>query len=811
MSRQHPSQPRSRISFRITRILAVLGAIALVAGTGIAGAASASAVSTFTVSGTVPTDFHGVGSVLVVEFAWDTSVDDWVEGPSTTTADIATGAFSLALPISKRYTLGFIADRMPYLPTVLGGLDDLPTSDALGASVFTSSGAAEVLGAVTLTPAYVLQGVVTAPDHTPLADADVFATDADGDEYDTGTRSDGSYYLPVPATSELWTIGVDADDYAETYYPGTDDESAAEQIALSSATVEFDGLDFSAVPTKATLTGDFTHDREAEVYLYKLTGPGGTVTSSVPVGGDNVGDSFFEFDSLPIGDYALGLRDPDTGAWIPWTKYTGNGGGTGGPTSCLLPITVTGEEDIDLGDVTLGGAAGSTCSAPWDPTTTHDYTGHILNMVAGQHVSAWLYVVKDGQFIPVNDATVDDTAGGSLGDFSIPGISGAGVYVVYFEMDSDDSPFLDTWSDGTDATVDPDGDSVASTNPIPGDADYALPGLNLTEAALLTGTVLDSSGHPVAGADVEADQSDLGDYYTDVLTNSSGHYTLRVSPGWDYYLSASASGYRTQYWQDAATENQALSVSVESGGPDPTPYDFTLAASTTSIVGLVIRVDPDSGPLSSFPSLTANLYRHTGGKWKLVTSQTAADFEGLANEFQFPENPSKSLTPGDYRLRFRTPAKWLPLLGYDEADINGDPRLVDGPVCYVSINNVVAHQEREVEAIVDATDTKTKCHAQTNPASSHASSTQPGWVTEALASDFSSADAASTSTPTPTPTVTPSEEPSSSPSLSSSSSPSPAANANTAGADLSWLIWLIAGIVLACIIALIIVMIVRRR
>ena len=799
MNRLRPRARQTFVSSRPHRLIAALGAIALVLGTVLLGAVPASASSTFTVTGTVPTGSGG--SVEVVDLVWDASASAFVPGSVAVLADTTTGAFSFMLPAgTPRYTVGFIPDHLPYLPTILGGLTEPPTSDALSASVFAgAAGSTKAFGAVSLLPAGVIQGTVTSSaDGTPIVGGDVEAFDADGDVFDATTGADGSYYLAVSDSPEDYEISLDADGFIESFYPGVEDENHDTTVDLDAGnSFTATGIDFTADPEEASILGDFGTG-EAEVYLYSMSG--GAVTSSIPVQSDDSAENSLEFDNVAPGDYGIALRDSATGKWIPWDSYTGSAGvpaATGGPTSCIIDVTITGTTSVDLGSVKLGGASTSTCSAPWGSASS--YSGQVTNMAAGASVSAWLYYVQgDGTLDAVNRSEV-----AADGTYSIDGVSAPGQYIVYFEIDTPTEPFLDTWSDGLDAddsdtlaTVIADTPAITTTNQDSPGHDVVLFG-----ASFLSGTV-ESNGLPLAGADVEAANSSES-IVQDVTTGSDGSYLLRVAPGTDYLVAVYDNGFTTQYWDDVTDPQDATLVLGKTAGQTTSGIDFSMQGIGTAIDGFVIRVDSGSEQLQpDFARLTAYLYKHEDGYWKKVSSESATDFEGEFNLFEFPSGAT-ALAPGSYRLRFESPAGWVAFSEYAEStslDSGADPMDVVGPTCYVSVSDLVANEQRGVVAAVDIDDTTTKCHGEPGPtAASIRQPTTASWVTAASAS-------VPTATPTPTPTPTPTS--SSAPVSTPSPSPTPRA---APGADLAWVFWLVGGLIAAGIVVLLAIILFRRR
>jgi hypothetical protein len=289
----------------------------------------------------------------------------------------------------------------------------------------------------------------------------------------------------------------------------------------------------------------------------------------------------------------------------------------------------------------------------------------------------------------------------------------------------------------------------------------------------------------------------------DATTASDGSYLVRVAPGAEYYVIASAQGFIDQFWNQATDALDATSVLGPPAGETTGDIDFAMDSNGQEIDGFVIRLDSTNDEQDPpFANLTAYLYKFTGGLWKKVTSQSATSTDGVFNYFDFLSSGSL-LSPGSYRLEFATPAGWQPISDYAESssfDLGADPSEVVGPVCYVSVSHLLAGEERLVVAGIDIADTKTKCHGEPGPSgSSIRRPTTASWVT-----------AASTTTPTATPTPTPTPTPTSAPVSSPSPSPTPAPSGSP-GANLAWLFWLVGALVAAGVIALVVVILVRPR
>lgn len=798
---------------RARRFIAGLVAFAFVAASVLLGSAPATAVTTITVSGVIPA---AARADMTVD-AYVSTGSSWAPSGSAHSVNPTTGAFSFTLTKStKHYTLAFMAGRVPFLDTVLGGLDDLPTSSALGSSVFSAAADADV-GTVDLLSAGVIEGTITSStDGSAIGDADVFAQTTAGSpggagEYvtDDYTLSDGSYYLKL-AAGQGYAIGVDADGYNSANYATTVTPSSANNDHVA-------GIDLVMDPTGPSIHGAFFDDNSGgwgnppagapqyEAYLYAVDGSG-NATSSIPVQGSGSASSIFDFGPIDPGNYGIAFRDPSTGAWVPWLSYAGSQGTpgqSGSQTSCLLPLTATLNNDIDFGKVTLGA---TPCAAPFPAAAP--FSGHVTNYDGHSSVMATLYFVDPnylpefdyydlGPLRPVNKALVDPN-----GDYSIPGVSTAGKYVVYFTA-SDTSPFMDTWLGGFNSASSAGLDSAVAAAPVI--ADSAASSGNdvaLIESATISGTVRiggTATRNAEVGAFSGSSADDTAPQYGPVLTNSAGHYTLRVAAGTTYTVVAYKSSYLVQYYDRAATPDAATPV-LASAGSVASGIDFALFQPPTAIIGIVFDMNsPSADPI---PGLRASLYKKTTGYWKKTEAEDITPLSGLGNVFVFPNTQrtdptsNSSLKPGSYRVRISLNGHWVPLATYILVDVlNGDAHIVNGPVCYAQIDDVKAHQTQLVEAALTFDSAHTCAGEPQHAAAVPAVYSVPRAT---FPSDGGSRDASEqpTDVPTALPT-TPTDAPTTAPVPTSDPTTAPVTAAPTSFlGGVGWVIWVAIGVLL---------------
>ena len=552
----------------------------------------------------------------------------------------------------------------------------------------------------------------------------------------------------------------------------------------------------NASGTSAFVDGSFGSGRQAVASLYTLTG--GAVTSSIPFASDLVASTSFDFGPLDSGDYGLAFRDPDTGLWIQ-----GNG-------SCLTTFSVADGaiQDVNLGTVTLGNASDALCLPPWGFANT--FSGHITNLPSSAKVEADLIYGSGADVTPVNSSFVS-----SNGDFSVNGVSNAGTYFVLLRI-LDNSPFLDTWSDGSDADA-PFVEPVNAETPTNG-ASITVPDLALLGAATLSGTVRGAHSAGLKDASVVA-QTDDGSFENEAITDAHGAFTLRVLPGATLQLDATANGYDDVFWNGVLNPNQSTPVVAPATAiPSLNSYNFQLTPLPTQVGGLAIGVDNlNSQNPVPLTGLKAELYKKLGGYWKKISVQIGlTDSNDPYVYFDFTQREISALSSGDFRLQFYLPGTgFLPIAQYESASYaqvtaGVTPVPVVGPVCFIPLTGVTSGDEWEVITQFDFSDTTTQCKDQRQPPISTSSvvvSTTPTSVPKNLTLTLPTSTSTSTPTPAPTPSVT--SAPAPSPSTTTGIGLAPSSTASSGGFP-GWLIWVIGAVILVVVIGGGVLLFIRR-
>ncbi|RYB94344.1 hypothetical protein EUA93_08295 [Nocardioides oleivorans] len=198
------------------------------------------------------------------------------------------------------------------------------------------------------------------------------------------------------------------------------------------------------------------------------------------------------------------------------------------------------------------------------------------------HITTGGVDLTDGVYVSVFTLDGDQTVGEEAypdedGNYVVEGVA-PGTYVVTFQV-PDGTYVYEAYNDATQFE-DADPVTVASGESVTGiDADMALSGQ-------ITG-VVESSAGPLADASVGvyAEVSLPGggtdwDYVDGASTNDLGSYEVEGLEAGSYLVDFSADGYQTEYFDDAATIDDAALVEVEGGEATP-DIDAVLAEDAT--------------------------------------------------------------------------------------------------------------------------------------------------------------------------------------------------------------------------------------
>ncbi len=224
-----------------------------------------------------------------------------------------------------------------------------------------------------------------------------------------------------------------------------------------------------------------------------------------------------------------------------------------------------------------------------------------------------------------------------------------GAYIVKASAEGFNSEFYDGFRD------------VAFATPVVVAADSHSTGIDfsLIPRSTISGTVTDgSTGEPIPGAVVEAFKEDV--HFDAALTDagfrakadSSGNYTIENVPAGKYYVVANAERYLPEFWQEAATKQDATPVVVEENSAVD-GIDFTLVTGG-SISGLVAS-SVDSLPISRalvrvFDSNTGRhrrTYTNEQGAYKVGGLPSGSYLVQVIAEGFFPEFYEDASHPGD--------------------------------------------------------------------------------------------------------------------------------------------------------------------
>ena len=410
-------------------------------------------------------------------------------------------------------------------------------------------------------------------------------------------------------------------------------------------------------------------------------------------------------------------------------------------------------------------------------------TGEIDGTVVGEGgspalVGATVTVIDSG------NSVVATAVAGAGGVFTTSPLS-AGAFSLIVHADG---LWIDSYLNVTLNLANPTSGSVGTVELAPG--------------RLISGIVKDAASHqPLADAYVTAVSTTTHLSYFGVAepTKLDGLYEIVVPLDDTYEVNAiDFTGlHYAQYWDhspDCGCAASTLIVVPPGSGPAIDGIDFDLwPVLTTLWVSIFASQDDASHPGGAdYDGLRVELWKKVAGTWKRVYHDVTA-VDGFVDVYGQGD--------GSYRLRFASGGTYVPVQYVDDLGYGPFPISSDG--CYVSLGTQAIDQ---VYGTVIAADLSFDTLAE--PCVGGGAT--PGGPGTPRSSPVTTPDSASSPTPSPSemPTATPSATPTppSSPEPEPTTSPSP----HLASADVSWLFWLLA-ILLVLGVVVAIGVIVRRR
>ena len=254
--------------------------------------------------------------------------------------------------------------------------------------------------------------------------------------------------------------------------------------------------------------------------------------------------------------------------------------------------------------------------------TTLERTGEIRGRVTdatGAGIAGVTAIVWGGNSYVYRTATTD-----VAGDYVVTGL-GTGNFTIFF---SAPSPYRSEYFD--DVTNQADAQLVASGRGMSFTANATL-----ARWSVIEGTVTDTSGAPIGGAHVWANNGSMG-YST--WSGTDGTYELLVGAG-TYKVGYSATGYLTEYFDDATWWSDATPVVVGANATVTVDEDLVRAATITGTV-----TSNGGAPIAN----TAVYATRVG------SSTYGYGYTGIDGTYTIT-----NLVPGDYHIAFYPPSGYL--------------------------------------------------------------------------------------------------------------------------------------------------------
>ena len=408
---------------------------------------------------------------------------------------------------------------------------------------------------------------------TPLGEVDVSAFSETGGGGHTRSRPDGSYIIEGLASGSF-RVRAEAPDrgYASQFYSSTAAYSEATLVPVIVGS-ETAGIDFvllaggSIAGTVLTANpGDPIAGVDVWANSYDGEGQGGGTRTDA--------DGNYEITGLAPGDYRVRAQKHEAGLVGEWYDNTTDWG-----LAARVPVTA--------GEVTLGIdfdlAGGGTISGTV-------YMSDGTTPLAGAEVWAEQYDCcgEGGGALTAADGTYTINGLAPL-DYRVRAQKQGYTFEYYLSTTSHDLSTPVTVVEGVDQP----------------NIDFTL-----DPAGTISGIVTDqSTGEPIANANVWADDFDGEGGGNGTRTKSDGTYVIDSLPTGTYRVAAEKDGYVREYWQDTPGHDSSTPV-VVTAGSEAGGIDFTLEVGG-SISGVV--TDQATGQPIANVDVWADTYDCCGG------------------------------------------------------------------------------------------------------------------------------------------------------------------------------------------------------
>lgn len=388
------------------------------------------------------------------------------------------------------------------------------------------------------------------------------------------------------------------------------------------------------------------------------------------------------------------------------------------------------------------------------------------------------------------------------GTFSFPSTIDSVPYTLSFDPAEINSPVLGSFLRDDGETPVFDDPEFART--IDGTAGQSLTGIEtyLAAASPITGTVTTGGTTPLPGIEVWAENGS-GSFTTYTETDADGRYTLYVRPGMPFVVGADdlTSTYGPMIydgWDGCFCGPVFTPVTAPASSID---FDLRDASEPSTYVQLIGAVGDLGSDLLN--EVEVRLYREDGATWEHVASMTSFDFGLVFLNFGFAIEDLGY----DYRVQF-VDADGVILRVLDGAtspDFITPTTLSPLPACYAEVASLSI--DLLLFALVDPDTSAAACaalDAPVTPPSGGGTGTGNGKPRTSAGSAVASTP---TPTPTPTPTATPTPRPTTEPAPEATDEPE---TAPASAPDLSWLLWVVVGL-LVVLVAGGVILFFRRR
>ena len=444
--------------------------------------------------------------------------------PIDSTTTDSSGSYAIGALSAGSYTIGFFPTQgMNYLSQYYDGQASQANATTLtlsdGDIVQGIDGQLAVGGEIS-------GHVADAVSDTPLQGVTVTANGQTGDGYGTATTDANGDYTIAGLTSDSYNVYFDSQDgsYVNQQYNNEPTDASGNLVAVTTgqATSGIDAAMQPAARISGTVTDASTHVgiERIQATVYGTNGDYINSTETDLNGAYTIG-------GLPTGTYRVEFSNYSSSDYIPqYYNDKGTLASANGVTTSAGQTTSGIDAAMQLGGQITGTVTDSSTHAPITDSPVYVYDA------AGGYVSS-VYTGSDGSY------TVS----------SLP----TGSYRLEF---TGSGPYISQYYNGktTLATADPVAVTAGSTT---ANIDGAL-----QNGGQVTGAVTDSStDKPISGASVYL----YGPTDMSATTNAQGIYTVAGLPTGSYRVEFSASGYLTQYYNNATAYNSSEPVAVTIG------------------------------------------------------------------------------------------------------------------------------------------------------------------------------------------------------------------------------------------------------